>query len=446
MLADSIYYETTMGAFLPAGNKVYLFGRTRVDSQTTSTLYLHTISPDTVKVNELIYELPPPAPSPANNWKGLIQSRISSVKHSNGKDWWVFTFHNRDTLYVWHVSESGVRLHHKEKLLGNPGFNPYAGLNWNANGSQVVLTCGWSDIRLYDFNRCTGSLGRQRLTLTNMNQQGIIDCVFSPNGKYIYYANGIFRRYDIAQGTIDSIGITTFFNLAPNGRLYGVNEDSSFCIFYPDSANYVFQSPIFDLGVEDTICLADPNMPNYRMPALTDLVPEFGVDTVLVLPGDTLHLGWAALPPDSGHTYHWFAPSGWISDTTQSQIILEVPPGTPLGVYPVYFTVYDTTNHDTIGCNYNRDSLFVSVGVSALHEQHISSEIRLYPNPASTEITISHSPEFVGTLLEIQTTQGIAVQSVILQSTPTRLSIEKLPAGIYVIKAGTFSSKLVIQR
>jgi len=73
----------------------------------------------------------------------------------------------------------------------------------------------------------------------------------------------------------------------------------------------------------------------------------------------------------------------------------------------------------------------VSVGAPNSSNQFV----RVFPNPAATELTVSCSPNFVGTVGEVINYSGQVVQQVTISSDQHRINVKVWPAGMYFLRA-----------
>jgi len=76
-----------------------------------------------------------------------------------------------------------------------------------------------------------------------------------------------------------------------------------------------------------------------------------------------------------------------------------------------------------------------------------NNQFAVYPNPARTEITVSTS--YSNSLLNITDISGKTIISKNLNATETRLNIDKLRAGIYMVilhtDEGNKTSRLIVE-
>lgn len=80
----------------------------------------------------------------------------------------------------------------------------------------------------------------------------------------------------------------------------------------------------------------------------------------------------------------------------------------------------------------------------SIAEVKTAERLYIYPNPTTSECTISIPKTLIGSRLIITDLTGREVMAVQLQTTTTTLSTGQLSAGVYIVKAGNGTSKLVV--
>ncbi|MDB5271705.1 MAG: type sorting protein [Chitinophagaceae bacterium] len=122
---------------------------------------------------------------------------------------------------------------------------------------------------------------------------------------------------------------------------------------------------------------------------------------------------------------------------------LQTPGGYPglrgLGTWSINI---DYSNSYAFATNYT--TMFNCVSTATEEQQTIQEELSLYPNPATQQITIE---KVVATEqhLEIVNVMGEILHEQEITDTKTSIDISALPAGLYVVKMGDASKKLMIQ-
>ena len=82
----------------------------------------------------------------------------------------------------------------------------------------------------------------------------------------------------------------------------------------------------------------------------------------------------------------------------------------------------------------------------SIDEVKTDEHLHIYPNPATGDCTINIPETLIGSKLCITNLTGREVISVQLQNTTTKVSTGQLSAGVYIVKCGNSTSKLVVGR
>jgi hypothetical protein len=265
-----------------------------------------------------------------------LQDQIVATKHANGRDWWIIIPRGteREFLKIL-ITPSGVQEPVLQKLDFQPAFKKISGndLDYNLEyeieksyGQSCIspdgsIFCrvqrGFSDVEIYDFDRCTGNLTFRKsfpmplktLYLNDNNQSEFAGCCISPNNRYLYFNNSDnLYQFDLCKsnsknstfehiaewdkfldGSLDQIhGFATNFSQMrnmPNGEIcistvsttrflhiiHEPNKAGKFCIFEQRglelprynslSLNYFPNFNLYDLqgSICDSIGIDDPN-------------------------------------------------------------------------------------------------------------------------------------------------------------------------------------------
>ena len=182
----------------------------------------------------------------------LLVGRLTAVRHTNGRDWWIVSHkQSSDMVYTMLLSDTGIAV--KTQHLGVNYIEKHSapsmpGSFWKGDtggqtcfspdGSKYAMT-GWEcELLLADFDRCTGQFSNTKVIPTQTDFNGGIGpygCSFSPNSRFLYLNNYSFiYQYDTWKESLDSADaisldwITDTANamapfteqLAPDGRIY----------------------------------------------------------------------------------------------------------------------------------------------------------------------------------------------------------------------------------
>jgi hypothetical protein len=148
---------------------------------------------------------------------------------------------------------------------------------------------------------------------------------------------------------------------------------------------------------------------------------------------DTMQLTATILPDSATYRY-----ARWSSDNPDIAEISST--GILRGIFPGSTIVYATT-HDGKHSNYCIVQVVLSTSVDM---PDAAQPLRIYPNPTNDVLIIDNtSSPLPPNSIEIYTLSGTLVSVHSAFSLPTILRIKHLPAGIYIIKAGSIASKFV---
>ncbi|MFN8298668.1 MAG: T9SS type A sorting domain-containing protein [Chitinophagales bacterium] len=229
-------------------------------------------------------------------------SKMTAVKHANGRDWWIIRHGWRDNKYIKFLLTPDTILGPYFQNIGPP-FNQngravdfYGTSVFNSDGTKMASANYLSPIVVLDFDRCSGEFSNP-LVINNKARDttllGAIGLSFSPGGRFLY-ANLLFElnQYDLQSPTpndsirIFSVDTTDAFwlhqhRLGPNGKIYiGTWNGGNYHLHVindPDSlglaCNFQFQGQ--QCLTSNTYNL--PNMVNYKLGPLTGS----GCDTIV---------------------------------------------------------------------------------------------------------------------------------------------------------------------
>jgi hypothetical protein len=164
-------------------------------------------------------------------------------RHANGRDWWLLIKkYYSSEYYTYLITPNGVELKFIQTV---PGFRSLiAGQQWfSPDGNYYVSFDNLSQLRIYDFDRCSGLLSNFKYKNITTNVAGGVS--FSPNSRFLYISKPdtlwqfdmqstdvlasqtFIAKYD---GYVDStLGVANAFWLhwlAPDGKIY-INATSS---------------------------------------------------------------------------------------------------------------------------------------------------------------------------------------------------------------------------
>jgi hypothetical protein len=235
-------------------------------------------------------------------WRGLAcASKMTAVKHANGRDWWIIRHGWRDNKYIKFLLTPDTVLGPYIQNIGpayeqnNIAIDYYGTSVFNQEGTQMASVNGYSPTVVLDFDRCSGEFSNPLViqnSLADTTILGGMGLAFSPNGRFLYVNTMyLLNQYDLWSATPnDSVELykvdsTDWYfmhqqRLGPDGKIYISTYHGGtshlHVINHPDSlglaCGFTFQ------GQQ---CMASntgnlPNMVNYKLgPAIGS-----GCDTI----------------------------------------------------------------------------------------------------------------------------------------------------------------------
>jgi hypothetical protein len=213
--------------------------------------------------------------------------RMASVRHANGRDWWILVQRNdKSEYYKFLLTPQGLTIHSTQKIgksegssVGQAVFSPDGKTYVNYNGAGEV----------FDFDRCSGLLSNARkINFVYLDFYGS-GVAISPNSRFAYVS--IFDylyQYDLWAADIDKskiliatndgfkndLGLGCYFNyaqLAPNGKVYVAPRGSIqylHVINEPDKLGAACGFVIRGVELASYHDLGLPNHPNFALGAL----------------------------------------------------------------------------------------------------------------------------------------------------------------------------------
>jgi hypothetical protein len=109
---------------------------------------------------------------------------LTACRHANGRDWWLLVKKfNSSIYYTVLTSPNGLFLINQQIV---PGTVTVIGgqVGFSSDGNYFATFDNWSQLRIYDFDRCTGILSNYRTKFITNNTAGSLS--FSPNSRFLY--------------------------------------------------------------------------------------------------------------------------------------------------------------------------------------------------------------------------------------------------------------------
>ena len=385
---------------------------------------------------------------------------IHTVKHANGRDWWIVAAKEySNKYYVVLLSSNGISV--KEQAIGVPTWSGAGGqVVFSPDGGKLARFNTRDDLRVFDFDRCTGTLSNPVFISIqdDADNQTYAGLAWSADGHFLYAAE-IKRilQFDMwgadiaASKTIVAERETTlspdlaFLELGPDGRIYGSSLGGQFFmhrIKHPERGG--LQSKVQQSYFELEFPYANlPHFPNYR------LGPVDGS------PCDTLGLdnhplaGWrydktGGLGVDFT-SVSWYEPDSWWWDfgdpasgaTNQSNQRNPAHTFSAPGAYEVCLTVSNPYGSDT-KCKW----VWVNT-VSTDNPQDGAGRVMVFPNPSTGQIYWTGPTE---QLLTVRVFNMLGQQVMEREIAINSLDLSALPNGVYHLLFSTPESSMQINK
>jgi hypothetical protein len=224
----------------------------------------------------------------------LERVHLAACRHANGQDWWLL--HPKAGTNLYHkVFFSNQGFQKSQQSIGYPSDireNSIGQAVFSPDGTKYVRYNVHSDIRIFDFDRCTGQLSNPlRIPIRDASDRtGSVGCAISASSRFLYIISSEYiyqfdlQAIDVAASktivlTYDpSLDLPqeashdfTEGQLGPDGKIYVSSAGGRrvlHLIEAPDSAGlacravqrrFVLKSPIMD---------AIPRFPNFRLGSL----------------------------------------------------------------------------------------------------------------------------------------------------------------------------------
>jgi len=379
---------------------------------------------------------------------------LSACKHANGTDWWLIKPKCHSNKYFeFLVKANGIIEGPFIQTIGlvsaTPDYN--AELVFSPAGDKMFYTNGMQKGGLFDFDRCTGTLSNPRYIwgVQNGAISGGYGAAFSPSGRFLYVTVDSFKIYQLDtysphientrillfSADLDSNQFATYYQLAPNGKIYieGYGSPTPLSVInYPDSFGFACGLDTFVYDTLPDITLGMPNFPYYRTPAAKAYQADAGNDTTICL-GDTVILG---VPAVENVVYQWYSSIGLLNDTDIAQ-----PLATPTQTTTYYLTITDTVPNG-YSCNVRTDSITVHVvplpcllSVADINKEVVSMQV--FPNPAGNAVNIGYNLNDDNQAATLQLS-NILGQTIYSKSLPGKSGIQQIDmaqfaTGMYTV-------------
>jgi hypothetical protein len=223
----------------------------------------------------------------------LEGAHLTACRHANGRDWWIlqpqegtnryYTLFFGANRFKIDTQSLGVASFRRENTSGQAVFSP--------DGTKYVRYNHRSDLRIFDFNRCTGQLSNPiHIPIQDAaDSVGFAGCAISANSRYLYViSTDKIYQFDLNASNIALSKMTvltydgaesrgglryTFAQgqLGADGKIYVSNtggRDALHLIEAPDSAGLACRAVQRRYRLLESISYALPYFPNFRLGAL----------------------------------------------------------------------------------------------------------------------------------------------------------------------------------
>lgn len=225
---------------------------------------------------------------------GFLDGMITATRHGNGRDWWIMINDcDEKRYYLWLLDNTGF---HRQADQAFPGryVGTFGQSKFSPDGTKFTFYRGYTGVpdvwlRLYDFDRCDGTLTETFALDTTCVYLGF-GVEFSANSRYLYMGLlDYILQFDTEApdilASVDTIAFhdgflinnfwpTTFgcFSLMPDNKIYvSVLGSSTYMhvINSPDSEGLASNFVQRQISLPDWYDNTSPNFPNFRLGALT---------------------------------------------------------------------------------------------------------------------------------------------------------------------------------
>ena len=391
-----------------------------------------------------------------------IQSdALHAVRHANGRDWWVICAKNAtNKYYELLLSPSGITI--KSQQIGEPTWSEAGGeIVFSPDGSKMARFNTRDDLRIFDFDRCTGELSNPvHINIEDGTEnQTSAGLAWSADGHYLYAAEvGLLLQFDAGAADIAASKVVIAereFNpdcqlgysfgpleLGQDGRIYCRPLSGQRCmhrIAKPErpgiSCEFIQNYYTFDFAYKGL-----PHFPNFRLgPVDGSACDTLGLNNHPLAGWRYDHTGGTGVDFTS---VSWYDPVEWyweFGDPASGAVnqSMERNPSHDFsapGAYEVCLTVSNQYGSDT-KCK----TVWVSTSSSSEVEEG-GAALKIYPNPTTGQVywtSAQDQPVTVhvfNALGQLQITKSI---------TDNHLDLNTLPPGVYHFQIHSSANELL---
>lgn len=234
------------------------------------------------------------------------RSGIATVRHANGRDWWVFFHENdSDTFIRFLLTPEGISGPWFQSI-GSQRFGGSPIISFSMNGDRALMIDAFSDLDVFDFDRCSGELSNWRHASINDGQWARYGA-FSPSGRFAYVSSITkIYQFDLDVASLDGTQLevalwdSTFDTypilanyfaeacLAHDGKIYMSTGNATRFMHVIDQPDSLGLACNVQLHAHNRQTYTDNSIP-YR--------PNYYLGPLAGSPCDTLGLGMMEHPP-----------------------------------------------------------------------------------------------------------------------------------------------------
>ena len=285
----------------------------------------------------------------AENEEHTLSSHLAACRHANGRDWWLIFPTEKTNIYRTYFVGSDTTYLTNNQAIGinfDPEFDSGSGKTvFTPDGTKMVDYALASDVKIMDFDRCTGELS----DFVHIPITDAADTIWgasvaiSPNSRFAYLSSSLYiyqvdlwaddipasmQTVAIYDGFVDEWGHGVLFNQAltgPDGKIYISSTGGRrwmHVIEEPDSLGLACQVKQHDINLPEYFNGGFPNYPVFHLDALEGS----GCDTIVSGIRDVVQrelLNIIPNPASDEITFNTSTSSDWSIYSVSGEIILQ---------------------------------------------------------------------------------------------------------------------------
>jgi hypothetical protein len=390
---------------------------------------------------------------------------IHAVRHANGRDWWIVAAKDLSNRYfVMLLTPEGISL--SEQSIGEPTWSGAGGeLVFSPDGTKLARFNPRDDLRIFDFDRCTGVLSNPVYIPEEDNADNELfgGLAFSADGRYLY-ASEVKRilQFDMLAADVGasktvvaervlspdcSLGSSIIFlELAPDGRIYCRPGAGQWCMHRlarPElagtAADFVQYYYKFDFSYDNL-----PHFPNFRLgPVDGSACDTLGLDNHPLA-------GWRYdKTGDLGVDFtsvSWYEPTEWLWDfddpasgaANQSAERNPAHTFSAPGAYEVCLTV-----SNQYGTDMKCKTVWLNTVGSGSPQEAVPG-VKVWPNPTTGAIYWTGLPEGEAVLVRLYNSLGMLMLEE--KTRAGRIDLGHLPESVYWLQLLSEQGQIVAHK